>query len=143
MKTVLKIFRIDFLPRSTDAALLLLRLWAGLSLLSLHGWAKLTGFNRMSDKFIDLLGLGSKATLCLAIFAEFFCSILLIFGLFTRFAALCTGATMTVAFLMAHKMVLKGPGSGELAFTYLAIFLALFVAGGGRFSLDARMGGKK
>jgi putative oxidoreductase len=76
------------------------------------------------------------------VFGEFFCSLLLIFGLFTRFAALCCGMTMTVAFLMAHKMVLKGPGSGELAFIYLGVYAALFVAGAGRFSVDARIGGK-
>jgi hypothetical protein len=36
MKTLLKICGIDFLPRSADLALLLLRLWAGLTLLLLR-----------------------------------------------------------------------------------------------------------
>lgn len=142
MKTFLKLLRLDFLPRSADGALLVLRLWAGLTMLLLHGWAKLTGFNQMSDKFIDLLGIGSKASLALAIFSEFFCSILLVLGFCTRFAALSLGITMGVAFFKAHSMTLKGPGSGELAFIYLAIFFALFVAGGGRFSLDGKSGGK-
>src|SRR5690606_20621720 len=121
---VLKTLRLDFLPRSADVALFLLRLWVGLTMLLLHGWAKVTGFDQMSDKFIDLLGMGPKASLVLAIFGEFVCSFLLILGLFTRFAALALGITMAVAFTMAHHMTLKGPGSGELAFIYLAICFA-------------------
>jgi putative oxidoreductase len=67
---------------------------------------------------------------------------LLVIGLFTRFAAASLLITMSVAFFLAHKAVLKGQGNGELAFIYLAVYFALFVAGGGRFSLDAKMGGK-
>jgi putative oxidoreductase len=45
---------------------------------------------------------------------------------------------MSVAFFLVHKMALKGPGSGELAFTYLAAFVVLLLAGPGRFALDAK-----
>ena len=111
-------------------------------MLLLHGWTKITGFNEMSGKFLDLLGIGSAASLSLAIFAEAVCSVLLILGLFTRFAALTLAINMTVAFTMAHKGVLKGAHSGELAFIYLAAYVTLFLAGGGKFSADAKMGGK-
>lgn len=142
MKTLLKLLRFDFLPISSNVALLLLRLWIGLSMLVLHGWAKLSGFNEMSGKFINLFGLGQKTSLGLAIFGELVCSVLLVLGLFSRFAALGGMITMIVAFVVGHNLVLKGPGSGELAFIYLAAYCALFIAGPGKFSLDAKMGGK-
>jgi putative oxidoreductase len=122
--------------------LLALRVWLGLSIFLLHGWSKVTGFNGMSDKFLNFLGLSSQASLCLTIFAEAICSLLLVLGLFTRFAALVLAINMTVAFTMQHHGVLKGAHSGELAFVYLAGFVALFLAGGGKFSADAKMGGK-
>jgi putative oxidoreductase len=133
----LKFFRLDFLPRQADLALLLLRLWIGFSMMLLHGWGKLTGFNTMSENFMNFLGIGSKASLALAIFGEFFCSILLVLGLFTRFAALGGAITMSVAFFVVHQAALSGPRSGEMAFIYLAVYVALLLAGGGRFSLDA------
>ena len=78
----------------------------------------------------------------MAIFGELVCSALLILGLFTRFAALSLAITMSVAFFIGHKGVLKGEGSGEMAFIYLATYVTLFLAGGGKFSADAKMGGK-
>ena len=43
----------------------------------------------------------------------------------------------------AHGARLSGPGNGELPFLVLGAFVALLLAGGGRFSLDARMGGRR
>jgi putative oxidoreductase len=143
MNKLMRFLRVDFLPRNVDLALLTLRLWIGLSMLLLHGWGKFINFDTVSQKFMNLFGIGSKASLALAIFGEVGCSILLVLGLFTRFAAFGGIILMTVAFLLAHKAVLKGPGSGELAFIYLATYVALFLAGGGKFSIDARMGGNK
>ena len=132
----MRFLRLDFLPRSADVALLLLRLWFGLSLLTLHGWAKLTNFSATAAKFPDLFGLGGKATVALAILGEVVFAALLALGLFTRLAALGSAITMAVAFTMAHGARLTGPGNGEMAFLYLGAFVALFVAGGGRYSLD-------
>lgn len=139
-----KLLQLDFLPRSADAGLLVLRLWLGLSLLLLHGWSKLTGFAQMSDKFPDPLGVGSTVSLALTVFAEVACAILIVPGLFTRAAALVQVILMSVAFFIVHKASLAhGPGSGELAFIYLAGFVTLLVAGAGRFSLDAKFGGAR
>ncbi len=138
MKTFMKFLRFDFLPASSNLGLLMLRLWLGLSLLMLHGWTKLNSFSSLSQHFPDPLGVGSKGSLSLAIFAEVLCAALLALGLFTRLAALSLAVNMSVAFVMVHKSSLKmGPGSGELAFIYLAGFFTLFVAGGGRFAFDA------
>lgn len=125
---------------AVDGALLGLRLWLGLTMALNHGLGKLTGFSEMAGKFPDPIGLGSTPSLALAVFAEFFCALLLAAGLVTRFAAFNLAFTMGVAFFMVHSASLKpGPGSGELAFVYLAGFAALLASGPGRFSLDAKI----
>ena len=138
----MKLLHLNFLPRSTDAALLLLRVWHGGSLLLLHGWGKVTGFSAMADKFVDPFGIGQTPSLVLAIVGEVVCTTMLVLGLFTRIAALICGMTMATAFWFAHGGQLTGPGSGEMAVIYLGVFLALFLAGGGRYSLDAKLGAK-
>ncbi len=138
MKKLLHILQLNFLPHSADAGLLVLRLWLGLSLLLLHGKAKLLGFAEMSHNFPDPLGVGSTASLALAMFAELVCSGLVVLGLVTRFAALSAAFTMGVAFFLVHKASLEmGPHSGELAFIYLAGFVTLIIAGPGCLSADA------
>jgi putative oxidoreductase len=47
---------------------------------------------------------------------------------------------MSVAFFLVHKMALKGPMSGEMAFIYLAGFVTVLLAGPGRFSVDGTSG---
>ena len=90
----------------------------------------------------DPLGVGSPTSLAMAVFGEVVCALLVALGLFTRFAAAVLAITMATAFFLVHKAALSGPGSGELAFVYLAGWVALLVAGAGRFSLDAKMGGR-
>lgn len=105
-------------------------------MLVLHGYDKLMNFSTKAEKFPALFGLPSNVNLSLAVFAEFFCSILLIFGFLTRFAALMLSVTMATAFFMAHKGALSGPGSGELALVYLIGYLTLLFTGAGRLSVD-------
>jgi putative oxidoreductase len=142
MKTFLNLALLNFIPRSPDLGLLVLRLWLGASMLMLHGMTKIKNFDDLSGKFADPFGIGPKASLGLAIFSEAVCSVLLILGLFTRFAAIALIVTMAVAFFIAHKGVLSGPKSGELAFIYLAGYVVLLLAGPGRFALDAKMTAK-
>lgn len=132
-----RLFRPEAATRWTDAALLLLRLWLGLTMLFNHGLNKLINFGEKSSKFLDLFGMGGSMSLALAVFTEVFCAAMLAAGLMTRFAALNLAITMLVAYAVAHKMALSGPGSGELAFIYLASYLALLIAGPGRYSADA------
>ena len=135
-----KVLHLDFLPRSVDCGLLVLRLWLGLSLLLLHGWSKLTTFSETASKFPDPIGAGPGISLALTIFAEVACAVLIVAGLFTRAAALVQVILMSVAFFVVHKASLtQGSGSGELAFIYLAGFATLFIAGAGRFSFDTVM----
>lgn len=133
---MLSLLRLSFLPKSNDLALLALRAWLGLTMLLNHGLGKLTSFETTAAEFPALFGLSGKINLGLAVFGEVVCAILLILGLFTRFAALSLTITMGVAFFIVHKAVLTGPGSGELAFVYMAGFVTLLLAGGGRYSID-------
>jgi putative oxidoreductase len=138
----MKFLQLNFLPRSPDLALLLLRVWLGLAMCSLHGWGKLLNFINGTAKFGDPIGIGQTPSLLLVILAEFFCSLLLVLGLWTRLAALLLAVTMSVAFFIAHGAKLSGPGNGELAFIFLAGFVTLVLAGGGRFALDRKFGAK-
>lgn len=139
----MKFLHFNFLPRSADAAAFVLRLWFGGAMLWLHGWFKVTNFSSLTSKFVDPFGIGQTATLALVVFAEVGCAGLLVLGLFTRAAALVLAFTMAMAFYVGHGAKLTGMGNdGEMAFLFLGAFVALFLAGGGRFSLDAKMGAK-
>jgi putative oxidoreductase len=127
---------------SANFALLVLRLWIGFEMLLVHGLDKLMHFNAYSQKFLDPFGIGPTASLALSVFAEFFVSMLIILGLFTRWSALVLIINMTVAFIGVHKAALSGPGAGELAFLYLMVYVVLFLAGPGRFSADKLLFGK-
>lgn len=129
---------LEFLPRSPDVGLLVLRLWLGLTMLLNHGVTKMMNFDSLAPKFADPLNFGSATSLALAIFAEVVCSLLVIFGLVTHVALLPLIFLLIVAFAGIHEMKLSGPQSGELAFIYLAGFVALFIAGPGRYSFDER-----
>ena len=130
----------------TSLMLLVLRLWFGLTMLFNHGLGKLMHFNEVMQTFPDPLGLGQEASLVLVVMAEVLGSLFLVFGLMTRLAALVLVINLFVAFLMVHKTVLTGQGSGELAFIYLAGYIGLLIAGGGLFSMDTvvfKLGKKK
>lgn len=131
-----KFLHLDFIPRSADFALLLLRLWLGLSMLILHGWDKLVNFPKAMGSFPDPLHISSPVSLTLAVFAEFACSILLVLGLLTRLAAFSLVVTMVIACFLINGGQLRG--GGELAFIYLGGYLTLLFAGAGKFSVDRR-----
>ncbi len=119
-------------------ALLFLRLTGGGIMLAAHGFSKLMNYSAMSSSFPDPIGVGSQVSLILAIFAEVLCSLFLIIGLFTRFAAIPLIVTMMVAALIVHG---SDPfAQKEMALLYGTIYIALFLAGPGQFSVDRLMG---
>jgi putative oxidoreductase len=131
------LFQLSFLPRSADLALLLLRVWIGLTLLINHGWSKLMHFSAMAGKMPDPLHVGGTGNMVLIVLAEVLCPVLLVLGLASRLAALIIAIEMGVAFFLVHHAALAaGPGSGELAFLYLAASLAIFFGGAGKFAVD-------
>ena len=118
-----------------DLGLLLMRVGFGGVILTAHGWSKLAGFSEKMHAFGDPLGLGSPATLALAVFAEFFCAFAVVIGLGTRIAAIPLVATMGTAAFIVHA---PDPfQKSELALLYFVAFAALILTGGGRFSVDS------
>lgn len=115
-------------------ALLILRAGVGVLMIP-HGYMKLQNFSTLQEKFMDFMGLGQTVSLSLTIGAEFFCSILLIAGLFTRFALVPLIIAMLVALFKAHSGDVFGDGGA--ATLYLLAFVALFITGPGKFSADA------
>lgn len=120
----------------THMALLVMRLWFGLTMLFNHGFDKLAHFNDYVGTFPDPLRFGQEASLVLVIMAEVLGSLLLTVGFMTRIAAAVLVIDMFVAFLMVHKTAMTGPQNGEVAFLYLAGYIMLLIAGGGLFSVD-------
>ena len=115
-------------------ALLVLRVGIGAVMMFNHGLDKLKTFSQKSATFPDPFGIGHSTSLSLVVFAEFFCAAFIILGLFTRLAAIPLIIAMGVALFITHHGQLFG--DGENAGVYLFIFIALFLTGPGRFSLD-------
>ena len=118
----------------TDFSMLALRVAFGLGLLMNHGWPKLMNFFAMAPSFPDPLHLGSPTiSFGLVVFAEFFCSLFVILGVFTRWACIPVLIMMNTAFFVFHA---QDPfAKKELAFLYSIGFLTIFLIGGGKFSL--------
>ncbi|MEO7308522.1 MAG: DoxX family protein [Ferruginibacter sp.] len=120
-----------------NTAMLLLRLSFGI--LMMHsGYYKLVHFAELQPKFMNFLGIGNSMSLALVVFAEFFCSLFLILGLFTRFAAIPLIVVMCVALFKAHNGDVFG--DGQTAALYLTGYLVLLLVGAGRVSVDSMIG---
>ena len=114
--------------------LLLLRLAAGVFMLT-HGigkFSKLVGDEPI--KFADPMGVGLTTSLALTVFAEVFCSAFLILGMATRLAAVPLFITMFVVVFIVKAN--KEFGDMELPLLYLFIYLVIAIAGAGKYSLD-------
>ena len=127
---------------SSDFASLILRVGLGLLMMFNHGWIKLSGFDRMSGKLVEFLGLSSSTSLTMAIFAEFFCSFLLIIGLFSRLATIPLMITMVMA-LKVKNFQIFGAENNELALLFLIGYVSIFLLGSGKYSLDGMLYKKK
>lgn len=120
-----------------NAAMLLLRLGLGILMMN-HGYQKLIHFSEYQAKFMNFLGMGSTMSLALVVFAEFFCAMFIILGLFTRLAAIPIIVTMCVALFQVHHAAFFG--KGEMDALYLTGFLVLLLVGPGKISVDGLTG---
>ncbi len=134
-----KILSTNYSSASFNAAMLILRIAAGVLMMQ-HGYDKLVHFSTMKTQFVNFLGMGQTMSLALTVFAEFFCSLFLIIGLFTRLAAIPLIITMLVAIFKVHNGKLLGDEHSEMAQLYLAGYLALLFCGPGRVSVDGMVG---
>ena len=103
-----------------------------------HGYDKMVHFEETASHMMNFMGIGSKATTALLIFAEFFCSLLVIIGLFTRFACIPLIIAMTVALVKAHNSDFFG--EGQMAALYLLCYVVLLLTGPGKVSVDSMIG---
>ncbi len=124
--------------RSTfiDIGLLIMRVSIGAMMAFGHGVGKFSRFAEDPIPFPDPIGVGVFLSLALAVFAEFFCSILLALGVLTRLVAIPLLVTMLVAVFMIHAE--DGWEKQELAVLYALPYLVLIFTGPGRFSLDEK-----
>lgn len=126
-------------PNTTKVSLFLLavRIIFGILLMN-HGIQKWSNFQELSMTFPDPLGIGSPLSLGLAIFGELVCSMGFIIVFLYRLAMIPMIFTMSVAFFVIHAndvFVVK-----ELAFIYLVVFILMYIAGPGNFSIDYFIG---
>lgn len=99
-----------------------------------HGTAKLFGFpHNPSFDHLELISLEGLTGVL-----EAFGGVLVAIGLFTRPAAFILSGEMAVGYFMAHAPRSFFPvlNRGDAAVLYCFIFLYIFVAGGGSWSLD-------
>jgi putative oxidoreductase len=120
-----------------NTAMLALRLGIGILMIN-HGFQKLTHFNETVNNMPSLLGMGNRVSAVLIIFAEFFCSLFIIMGLFTRLSSIPLIIAMLVALFKVHNG--DTFGNGETVCLYLAGYLVLLIVGPGKVSVDGMMG---
>lgn len=103
-----------------------------------HGYDKLINFSKYKGDFMNFLGLGGTISLALTVFAEFFCSIFLVMGLFTRFTVIPLIINMLVIIFMAHNAEIFG--DGEHGALFLIGYVVILLCGPGKASVDGIMG---
>ena len=133
------------MDKLNNFGLLVFRVSVGAFMLFGHGLDKFTYLLSGEEiRFPDPLGLGMTASFTLAALTEFFGSILIILGIFTRLGSLSMLVTMFVAAVIFHAS--DSFGDKELALLYLISYILLFLTGPGKYSLqrlvENKIGGK-
>lgn len=131
MKTL---FNTNLNQASIHFMLLILRIGIA-SFMIVHGYQKFGMLTAGGEiQFGDPIGVGDAASLYLAVFAEFFCSIFLLLGFATRLATIPLIITMVVAVFIVHAP--DGFDKKELGLHYLLGYVFLLVSGAGKYSVD-------
>lgn len=130
-------------PVHRDTGLLLLRLGIAFTMLTFHGYGKITaGIDRWAGIGAAMENFGITFAPAfwgfMAAFSEFFCSILLALGVLFRPAALLLAATMFVAVVRHLNLPIDNPASGLKggghALELLIVYVSLVFTGPGRFA---------
>lgn len=125
---------------NTDIAALLLRLIFG-GLFFYYGYQKVSMYHQILPMFGDVIGIGSRLSFHLVIFAELVCGFLVLIGFVTRLSVIPIFITMIVAYFIAHA---NDPFQvKQLAFVYLLLSVVVFVLGSGRYSVDFLLSQKR
>src|SRR5690606_15829640 len=95
---------------------------------------KLAAYDQILPVFGDIIGIGSKLSFILVIFAEFGCGILVAIGFLTRLSVIPIFITMTVAYFIAHA---ADPFDAKtLPLVYWLLSFVIFILGSGKYSVD-------
>ncbi len=133
-----RVLNAKFVPTSFDAALLLLRVGSGAILFLKHGWVNVSPFSLNSPPadFPNLFHLGFGI-----------CSLLIIIGFGTRWAAVFSFCALFAAWNFQHHFrffgsMRSGTGSvnslyGEMITQFLVFMIVFIVGGPGRYSVDS------
>lgn len=125
---------LENLNRYAPQALGVLRIITALLFMA-HGTQKMFGFPEAQAAFSAL-----PTLIQLAAVMEVVGGILILIGLFTRPVAFLLSGQMAIAYFMAHapKGAFPGVNGGDAAILFCFIFLYLFFAGAGAFSVDSK-----
>ena len=135
-----KLFSTNYSDNAFNIGIFVLRVVAGLAMAINHGYGKLTGFSQTAGNMArNPYHLPGNIAAGMLVFAEFFCALLIVLGLLTRFASFALVVAMGTAFFFSHKADLFAKGS-EPAAVFLVIFFALLLVGPGKFSADKLIG---
>jgi putative oxidoreductase len=124
--------RLESLSAYAPQMLSVLRIMSGLIFLA-HGTQKILNFPP-AQRAVDLTSMSGIAG-----FIELIGGALIVLGLFTRPAAFLCSGTMAVAYFYAHAPRSFYPilNNGDAAILYCFVFLYIFFAGAGPWSVDA------
>jgi putative oxidoreductase len=132
--------------RSRDAAILIARILLVL-LFVVFGWSKLTNYSATVGDMANLGAPIPPIAALVAIVVEFFIALAVAFGAWTRPLALLLALyTLGTALIAHHFWTMDGDVRSENAINFyknisiIGGFLLLYVTGGGRYSVDARLG---
>jgi len=122
---------------SFNIAVLIIRVTFGLLLLINHGIDKLKHFAEKQSSFPDPLHIGHMPSLMLVLFAEVFCTVFIVLGLFTRIMTIPVVISFAVVVFLVNKSY---SGAAETGPFYLAAFFSILLMGPGKYSIDGAMG---
>jgi putative oxidoreductase len=102
---------------------------------------KVAAYNQILPMFGDIIGIGSKLSFNLVIFAELICGFFVLIGFLTRLSVIPIFITMVVAYFVAHA---KDPFDMKaIAFIFMLLSNVVFILGSGRYSVDRILTKKK
>ncbi|MBQ7342994.1 MAG: DoxX family protein [Alistipes sp.] len=120
--------------RRTDIALLFLRLFIG-GVVLLHNIGKMQTYNEIIEGFPALLFDSPTLTFAVFTIAEVAFAMLIMCGLWVRFAAFLMALGMFLSIFVVVPT--SGMTAGTLQFIYMGIYIFFVIAGGGAYALDS------
>ncbi len=112
--------------------LLIMRMVVSVSMLA-HGIPKLAQLFVGNFDFPDPIGLGPELSLALTVFAEFYCSLFILMGYWSRFFAIPLIIVMLVALLFVHGSEPVFDHTDILL--YLLFYIIIVQTGAGKYSM--------